>query len=119
MHFRKRREFLSFTAIVIFLCKTCTASLLGIASDYSAFIFGPVNLYNSDAGGGIAAKGDITFTSYSSGRNKGTSQHTVISNGSVICTNGEIYNGGLYSGNNTGLQGTLIQGDIATRNNFQ
>lgn len=102
MHFQ-RRYFLLTAAVVFLLCKICSASLLGIASDYSAFTFGPIELERSDAGGGIAGAGNITLDSYSTGRGRESSQYTVISDGSVTCVNGIVYNGGLFAGNNTEL----------------
>lgn len=113
----QRRYFL--IPVVVFLSTNLiSASFLGIADEYSAFAFGPVTMENSDAGGRIAGMGNVTLNSYGMGKYATPSQYSLVSYGSVKCTNGSVSNGGIYSGNNTELYSAVVHGDIATKNNL-
>jgi choice-of-anchor A domain-containing protein len=77
------------------------ASGLGVASDYSAFIFGDTNVRYSDIQGRVAVGGNLTVTGYSMGTNLTDSDGTrddVIVGGNIDFTNGQVFSGNVVYG---------------------
>ena len=77
------------------------ATGLGVASDYSAFILGDMNVRYSDIGGRVAVGGNATITGYSIGTGLTDSNGTrddLIVGGNVDFTNGQIFNGNVVHG---------------------
>ncbi len=89
------------------------ASLLGVAGDYNAFTFGDMNVV-SDAEGRIATGGNFTASNYSIGIYAAPSEYSLVAGGGVNFAHGSINNGGIFAGNNIGLNHHTVRGNAVS-----
>lgn len=79
---------------------TVSASPLGVASDYSVFVFNTANIKGSSIGGSIAAGGSASFSNVSVGTNlpANSGRYDIVVGGALSFGNGQISNGSAISG---------------------
>lgn len=88
------------------------ASLLGDAAGYNVFVFGDMNVKQSDAQGRIAVGGNFTASNYSIGLLADPSQYSLVSGGNVDFQTGAILNGGIFAQGDVYLENYGISGDV-------
>jgi len=88
------------------------AGLLGPAGDYNAFVFGTLDVNNSDSKGRFAAGGDMDLDFYQVGSEAGLADYTIVSGGNVDFFSGQVHNGGIFANGNIDLSGQTIYGDV-------
>lgn len=83
------------------------AQTLGAASDYNYFVFGNVNMSNSDVEGRAAIGGSATFQNYGVGNklNSATAGDSLVTGGSLNWTNGQLFNGDAVYGGSASFTG--------------
>ena len=101
-----------FLVFIISLASPSNATLLGIASDYNAFIFGDMNTQRTDSQGRIAVGGDYTSTNFGMGGGAPSSQYSLISGGNVNYRHGSIPRGGIFANGDIFISNYWINGDV-------
>jgi len=101
-------------AILFFTVSISHAGLLGQASDYSAFIYGDLNVWSSDMEGRAAAGGNIDMTNYSVGGSADPADFSIVGGGNVTYHHGTIQNGGIFAGGNVELGNHTVNGGVTT-----
>ena len=82
---------IAITLLILALPQAATASILGEAGSYNAFIFNDFTSSNTDVEGRLAVGGDADLTSYGVG-NKATGTGAVLAvGGDLTATNGQAY----------------------------
>ena len=103
------------------------ATGLGVANDFSAFILGNLNVFNSDVQGRLAVGGNASLTAYAVGDQLSDSNGTrddLIVGGNLSFTNGQLFFGNAVHGgtgnfgsfgvpNGTTRQGTVLDFNAA------
>ncbi|HRQ75380.1 MAG TPA: choice-of-anchor A family protein [Phycisphaerales bacterium] len=96
------------SSVAFALTSSASASILGSASDFNAFIFGNINYQNSDFEGRVAAGGNVSFTNMGVGsqlpNSNGALDHMIVG-GNVNWTNGQVFGGNLSYGGTSILSG--------------
>jgi choice-of-anchor A domain-containing protein len=87
---------------------------LGIAGEYTLFVFGDVTQGNTDSLGSVAAGGDVSLTNYGVALNMpGYNGDALVAGGTLTYTNGSVYNGDVAYGTQAHLSSvTILNGDL-------
>lgn len=93
------------------------AQTLGAAGDYNYFVFGNVNMSNSDVEGRAAIGGNATFQNYGVGNklNKNTAGNSLVTGGSLTWTNGQLFNGDAVYGSTASFTGVGFPNGSASK----
>ncbi len=98
---------------------TAGAQNLGVASDYSYFVFGDVNQSNAQSKGAAAIGGNATFSGYGLGEQlPSSSKYSLVVGGNLDYSNSVVHKGSLLVGGtskltNVGItNGTASQGKL-------
>lgn len=89
-----------------------SATLLGNAGDYNAFMFGSFNSNASDTEGRVAAGGDVSLSNYSVGLKSDPTTYSLVSGGNVTYQPGSVSNGGTFASGNVNIGNHYIAGDV-------
>ena len=109
---KKSLLILSILAIPLFASSYTNAGLLGSATDYNAFIFGEIDVNNSDSKGRFAAGGNIDIEFYGIGGEADPIDFTIIGGGDVDFYSGTVSNGGIFAAGDVYLDHHTIYGDV-------
>lgn len=97
---------------------TVSASALGVASDYSVFVFNTANIKGSSVGGSVAAGGSASFSNVSVGTNLpvNSGRYDIVVGGALSFGNGQISNGSAISGGAAAVYSFGIPNGTVTSN---
>ena len=90
------------------------AALLGDAAGYNVFVFGDMNVSQSDAQGRIAVGKNFTASNYSIGLLANPDQYSLVSGGNVDFQSGSIQNGGIFAQGDVYLNKYSVYGDVVS-----
>ena len=97
---------------VIAFSPISSATLLGTAGDYNAFMFDSFSSHQSDTEGRVAAGGNVSLSNYSVGLKSDPATYSLVSGGDVTYQPGSISNGGIYASGNVNIGNHYIAGDV-------
>lgn len=99
--------------IVLFAWATITqAAFLDIVENYNSLTFGNVDVRYDQIEGKVAASGSLYLESFGVAKGVEASDFSVVAGRNVTLINGQVKNGGIYSGGTVSLTGVTVYGDI-------
>lgn len=112
---RKSLFFLLILMGILITCSISQATLLGPASDYNVFLFGDMNVWESDSEGRIAVGGNIIrMSNYAIGLKADPAQYSIVSGANVNFGSGSVSNGGIFAEGNIQLNHFYVDGDVTS-----
>jgi len=90
---------------------------LGAAGDYNYFVFGNVNMSNSDVEGRAAVGGNATYQNYGVGNklNGATAGDSLVVGGNLNYNNGQVFQGDVVYGGTASLNSATVQNGTASK----
>lgn len=91
---------------------TLAEPLLGPATGYNAFVFGELDVNNSDSKGRFAAGGNMDLEFYGVGGDASPAEYTIVGGADVDFYSGTVSNGGIFAAGNLYLDHHTIYGNV-------
>ena len=106
------------TIAAILFTQSAFASSLGVAGDYSVFVFEDFTAPYGDVEGRLAAGGEVKLSSYSVGKGLSgvSSINTMVVGGDLAASNGQVNNGNVVVGGTATISGFNVKDGSLTQN---
>lgn len=109
----KNFSFKGLVGVALLAAATVTqAGFIDIVGENNSLTFGNVGLINDQIEGRVAASGSVYLESFGVARSVGAASYSVVAGSDVTLINGQINNGGIYSGGKVKLVGATVFGDV-------